>query len=176
MNFHLANLGDVILLFQDEALIKFHPALSRCWNKIGERKEVQTFDNHGKSAIFGSVNPFTGELIHTYGNTINQIFFLEHLNEVKQKYPGKTIIMVLDNCKSHFTKKVQKFLEANNNLFLLFLSPYSPDFNVIERLWQILRKAVTNNFLFQSLGEVKFASTKFLQFLSSDEVKKICAI
>ena len=84
--------------------------------------------------------------------------------------------MVLDNCKSHFTKKVQKFLEANNNLFLLFLSPYSPDFNVIERLWQILRKAVTNNFLFQSLGEVKFASTKFLQFLSSDEVKKICAI
>ena len=81
LNFHLANLGDVILLFQDEALIKFHPALSRCWNKIGERKEVQTFDNHGKSAIFGSVNPFTGELIHTYGNTINQIFFLEHLNE-----------------------------------------------------------------------------------------------
>jgi len=176
LNFHLSNLGEVILLFQDEALIKFHPALSRCWNKIGERKEIQTFDNHGKSAIFGSVNPFTGELVYTYGNTINQIFFLEHLNEVLQKYPGKIIIIVLDNCRSHFTKKVQKFLDSNKNLFLLFLPPYSPDLNVIERLWQILRKAVTNNFLFQSLDEVKTASTKFLQFLSSDEVRKICTI
>lgn len=176
MNFHLAHLGEVILLFEDEALIKFHPALSRCWNKIGERREIQTFDNHGKSAIFGSVNPFTGEVIHTYGTTINQIEFLIHLNEIKQKYPGKIIIMVLDNCKSHFTEKVQKFLDANKNFFLLFLPPYSPDFNVIERLWQILRKAVTNNFLFQSLEEIKIASTKFLQFLSSDEVRKICAI
>lgn len=176
MNFHLAHLGEVILLFQDEALIKFHPALSRCWNKIGERREVQTFDNHGKSTIFGSVNPFSGELIHTYGNTINQVFFLEHLDEIKQKYFGKTIIIVLDNCRSHFTKKVQKFLEVNKNFFLLFLPPYSPDFNVIERLWQVLRKAVTNNFLFQSLEEVKTASTKFLQFLSSDVVRKICAI
>ena len=163
-------------MFEDEALIKFHPELSRRWNKIGERKEIQTFDNHGKSAIFGSVNPFTGELIHTYGNSINQIEFLIHLDEIKQKYPGKTIMIVLDNCKSHFTKKVQKFLDANRNLFLLFLPPYSPDFNVIERLWQILRKAVTNNFLFQSLEEVKIASTKFFQFLPSDEVKKICAI
>lgn len=176
MNFHIANLGDVILLFQDEALIKFHPALSRCWNKIGERKEVQTFDNHGKSAVFGSVNPFTGELIHTYGDTINQIFFLEHLNDIKKNYPDKIIIIVLDNCKSHFTKKVQKFLDANKNFFLLFLPPYSPDFNVIERLWQVLKKAVTNNALFQSLEEVKIAASEFFKFLSTDEVKKICAI
>ena len=176
MNFHLANLGEVILLFEDEALIKFHPALSRCWNKIGERREIQTFDNHGKSAIFGSVNPFTGQVIHTYGKSINQIDFLSHLNEVKMSYPKKNIIYCLDNCKSHFTQKVQKFLEANNNFFFLFLSPYSPDFNVIERLWQILRKAVTNNFLFQNLEEVKIAATKFFEFLPSDEVKKICAI
>ena len=67
-------------------------------------------------------------------------------------------------------------LETNKNFFLLSLPPYSPDFNVIVRLWQVLRKAVTNNFLFQSLEEVKTAATKFFQFLPSDEVRKICAI
>ncbi len=157
-------------------MIKFHPALSRCWNKIGQRREIPTFDNHGKSAIFGSVNPLTGEVIHTHGKSINQNDFLIHLNEIKQKYLGKKIMIVLDNCKSHFTKKVQKFLDSNNNFFFLFLSPYSPEFNVIERLWEVLRKSVTNNSLFQSIEEVKKTASEFFAFLSTDEVRKICAI
>ena len=166
----------MILLFEDEAIIKFHPKLSRIWQRIGERREIPTFDNHGKSTLFGSVNPFTGELISTYGNSINQTVFLAHLNEIKQKYLGKNIIMVLDNCKSHFTMKVQKFLEANNNFFFLFLSPYSPEFNVIERLWQLLRKAVTNNFLFQNLEDVKKAVDEFFSVLTTEEVKILCRI
>ena len=99
-----------------------------------------------------------------------------HLNQLKVDYSGKNLIIVLDNCKSHFTKKVQKFLEANLNVFLLFLPPYSPDLNVIERLWGLIRKRVTNNFLFRSLEEVKEAVGKFLGVLSSDEVKNLCAI
>ena len=176
MNFHLAHLGDVLLFFEDEALVRFHPLLSRTWSRIGERKEVGTADNHGKSAVFGSVNPFSGEVIHTYANSINQVGFLTHLEQLKQKYLDKTMIIVLDNCKSHFTQKVQKFLEANKNFFLLFLPPYSPNLNVIERLWREMRKNITNNFLFQSLEEVKDAVGAYLNVLAPDEVKKICAI
>ncbi len=164
------------MLFEDEALVKFHPQLSRVWSKIGERREIATVDDHGKCAVFGSVNPFSGEVFHTYGNTINQTIFLTHLNQITERYPENCVILVLDNCKSHFTIKVQKFLEANKKLFLLFLPPYSPDFNVIERLWQRIRKSVTNNFLFRNLDEVKLAVSQYLEFVSSDEIKNLCMI
>lgn len=54
LNFHLADLGDVIFLFQDEALIKFHPALSRCWKKSGWKLQYGTNNLKEKKAQIGN--------------------------------------------------------------------------------------------------------------------------
>ena len=172
----MLHLGNTVLLFQDEAIAKMHPTLTKCWSRIGERKEIGTVDNHHKRVIFGSVNPFTGKTTLSFGSSINQHWFLKHLDEVKRSYPGKNIIMCLDNCRSHFTKKVRSFLEKNKNFFFLFLPPYSPDLNLIERLWKLLRMRVTHNFLFKSLEELEKSIKEFFEYLSIDEVKKLCVI
>jgi transposase len=47
---------------------------------------------------------------------------------------GKTIYLVLDNASWHKTKKLNWY-----HIEPLYLPPYSPDFNPIERLWQHLK-------------------------------------
>jgi hypothetical protein len=46
-------------------------------------------------------------------------------------YPRDKSIIVLDNCSIHKTNALQEILEGNRHR-LLFLPPYSPDFNPIE--------------------------------------------
>jgi len=153
-----------------------HPTLTRQWSRKGERRLIPSYDNHEKRVVFGSVNPLTGEHITSFWETINQMGFIEHLNELKNRFSGKNIIVCLDNCKSHFTKKVQKFLEQNNNFFFLFVPPYSPDLNPIERLWQVMKKAVCHNTFFRSLEELENAIKSFFNVITFDEVKLTCAI
>jgi transposase len=46
-------------------------------------------------------------------------------------YPQNNSILVLDNCAIHKSAVLREVVEANGQL-LIFLPPYSPDFNPIE--------------------------------------------
>jgi transposase len=48
--------------------------------------------------------------------------------------------MVLDNAAYNHAKIVKKFAEENN-MVLLYLPPYSPNLNIIERLWKFSKKS-----------------------------------
>jgi len=50
---------------------------------------------------------------------------------------------------------LQPWLKKNRKtLTLLFLPPYSPDFNPIERVWKLTRRLATHNRFFASLDDV----------------------
>jgi len=82
--------------------------------------------------VYGAVEPTTGEsffLELPYLNTINfQIF----LKEFAHHYQNALNIVLLDNGSCHQAKS----LVIPDNVVCLFLPPYSPELNPIERLWQ----------------------------------------
>ncbi|WP_410520671.1 transposase [Candidatus Tisiphia endosymbiont of Dioctria rufipes] len=45
---------------------------------------------------------------------------------------------------THKSKKVKEYL-VNSKIELVFLPPYSPNLNPIERLWKLMHRIVTNN-------------------------------
>ena len=51
----------------------------------------------------------------------------------------------MDNATCHKTKEVKEFCK-NNNITLLFLPPYSPEYNPIERVWSFLKSKVRQRF------------------------------
>jgi transposase len=53
--------------------------------------------------------------------------------------------LLIDNATWHKTIKVKEFCE-NNNITLLFLPPYSPEYNPIERVWSFLKSKVRQRF------------------------------
>jgi transposase len=60
------------------------------------------------------------------------------LNEIPNGY---TVIM--DNARFHRKKELRKI--ARGKVRLLFLPPYSPDYNPIENLWANMKRFLSNN-------------------------------
>lgn len=54
---------------------------------------------------------------------------------------GQTV--VIDNATFHKSKKTEELIE-NAGCFLLFLPPYSPDLNPIEKFWANLKRIIAN--------------------------------
>ncbi|WP_176524826.1 transposase [Bacillus thuringiensis] len=53
---------------------------------------------------------------------------------------------MLDNARYHHAKLLKSFLRENNRrLTLLFLPPYSPNLNMIERVWEVMKENVLAN-------------------------------
>jgi transposase len=64
------------------------------------------------------------------------------LHQLHQANPGKKLIIILDNGPIHKSKKVQVFLKKHGWVELIFLPPYSPEYNPVERFWQWLKNKV----------------------------------
>ncbi len=62
----------------------------------------------------------------------------ELLREIKRRC-RKPVTVVLDNASYHRAKVVRQCAEALD-IELLFLPPYSPNLNLIERVWKLVKK------------------------------------
>lgn len=131
-------------------------------------------------ALFGAVSANTGEIITMDATTFNAETFLLFLNKVvKSKKRGKKIIMILDNARYHHATMIQPWLNKNNNrIQLLFLPPYSPDLNNIERVLKMTRRICTHNRYFATIDELLNVVKRQMKIWSkpNEIFKKLCCI
>lgn len=104
-------------------------------------------------ALFGAVNVFTGKMIYMPSGIFNAETFLTFLKKImKRKSKNKKLLIILDNARYHHAVLLKPFLKKyRNKLHLLFLPPYSPDLNPIERVWKLTRKICTHNQYFPTI-------------------------
>ncbi len=68
------------------------------------------------------------------------------------------MVITLDNARYHHAKMLADFLQNYlMTLSLDFLPPYSPELNMIERVWKLLRKLSTHNQYFANLEDLVLA-------------------
>ena len=70
--------------------------------------------------------------------------------------------VILDNARYHYSKIVKAYLETSR-IKLIFLPSYSPNLNLIERLWKFFKKKVLYNKYYQDVKEFKEACIKFFR-------------
>ncbi|MFN5064051.1 MAG: transposase [Pseudomonadota bacterium] len=66
-----------------------------------------------------------------------------------------------DNARDYRNRKVKAFLETSK-VKKIFLPPYSPNLNLIERLWRFLKKIVLYNRCYERFADFKAAIPKLL--------------
>jgi hypothetical protein len=54
-------------------------------------------------------------------------------------YPGPRSVLVLDNCCIHHSDEVRRLIEEEALCKLVFLPPYSPDYNPIEQAFSAIK-------------------------------------
>jgi transposase len=83
--------------------------------------------------------------------------FATHLRHIGQVYPHGTyprVVMIIDNAPWHSGESVSQALADNPHLEVYRLPSYSPQLNVIERFWKLLRRRATHNRLFDTLADL----------------------
>lgn len=100
--------------------------------------------------IYGAVEPLTGESFFLEMPRLDSDCFQVFLNEFCSGCSDRFIIMLLDNGSIHKAKK----LVIGDNVGFLFLPPYSPELNPIERLWQDIKGRI-GFWLYETLEGLK---------------------
>ena len=136
-----------MVVFEDEASLSNTATVSYKWGQRGRQPKVrQKQRKRERNTLFGCVEPATGvatTMVALRGNTRS---FFQFLLLVTRQYPGRKVIMVLDNVMYHHAKRLRPILERySSRIALVFLPPYSPDLNPMERIWWYMRKKITHN-------------------------------
>lgn len=125
------------VFFGDEAGFEGDPRPRAKWVKRGSRPTQGYYGGHIRQNVVGAVNPATGQLISLIvPHCDTEVFqlFLDVMAHEAPASPGMKVILVLDNACWHKTKSLNW-----HHIQPVYLPPYSPDFNPIERLWQHLK-------------------------------------
>lgn len=90
--------------------------------------------------MLGAINAVTHELIMvTNDSYINAHSVCDLLRQIAAKNFAVPVTLILDNARYQKCRLVMD-LAASLNIELLFLPSYSPNLNLIERLWKFVKK------------------------------------
>jgi len=125
------------------------------WSEKGRQPRInQKQRKRERKTLFGCIDPDTGIVITSKADRGNTGSFFSFLIKVVKMYPSRKIIMVLDNVPYHHAKRIKPVLERyKHRIELIYLPPYSPDLNPIERVWWYMRKKITHNRYIQNLED-----------------------
>ena len=73
---------------------------------------------------------------------------------------AETIYIIVDNARYYRSRLLNEYIEGTK-IKLIFLPPYSPNLNLIERYWKFFKKTVMNNHYYETFEEFKQACKRF---------------
>jgi len=151
-----------VILFEDEASLSNTATVGYAWAEKGKQPLIPMKQRQKERlTLFGSVNVIDGEVMVKMAEQGNAQTFKRYLKYLLGHFRDKKILMILDNVRYHHAKRLKSFLERFvNRLELVFLPPYSPDFNPMERVWWYMRKSITHNRACHTMKERKIAFWK----------------
>lgn len=142
----------------------------RRWARKGVRPSAIVRPGYQNFYVYSAVNPLTGQevsLFLPWVNTEMMNLFLAHLG---QALGHQSCLLIMDQAGWH----VSKDLKPPPNIEPVFLPPYSPELNPVERLWQWLKRHSLRNRCHQDLEAIMDAVQDCLQSTSPDFLKSIC--
>ena len=109
-----------------------------------------------KPIIFKNTTKYKANAFGFYAlNGVSVIDFKDHskkedvcdfFREICFHNPGKEIILVLDNFRSHRARDSVEYAEKCG-IKLIFLPPYSPNLNPIEFIWKSIKRIISKSFI-----------------------------
>jgi transposase len=129
------------LLFCDAAHFVLQPFVCFLWSAV--RVFLKGAAGRNRINVLGAVDAITKEVTTLINDTyITADTLVAFLKQLREKYnDGKAIAIVLDNARYQHCFVV-KAMAASLGIHLLFLPPYSPNLNIIERLWKFTKKQI----------------------------------
>lgn len=142
-----ASIGERKVFFVDAAHFVLGSFLGMIW--CFSRIFIKSGCGRQRYNVLGALDSHSKEVITIRSkDNINSYSVCELIDKIKSHNQDEKITLVMDNAKYQRCKKVTDYA-ITRDIELLFLPPYSPNLNLIERLWKHLKKRALRNQHFQ---------------------------
>jgi transposase len=149
--------------FVDAAHFVFAPFLGSLW--CAARLFVRAASGRKRYNVLGALDAVSHRLIRvTNHEYINAESVCALLRSVAEAAAGRPITLVLDNARYQKCALVQG-LAASLGIELLYLPSYSPNLNLIERLWRFVRKEALDSTFYEDFAHFTDAIDRCLDGL-----------
>lgn len=115
------------------------------WIKKGVRKEIPTNGSQKRMNIFGALDLEDMAVHKQEYASLDTEALINFLTYLLASLPGFVLHIILDQAGYHTNPVVAAWVAQQPRIQLHFLPAYSPNLNVIERLWKILHEHTVNN-------------------------------
>ena len=152
------------VFYADEADLHLNPRIGYTYIRRGHQPLLLTPGQNEKRYVAGALNARTGSLTYVLAERKNSGLFVALVEALRLRYRRSTVLhLILDNCIIHKSRQTLRHLaRLAGRVVLHFLPPYSPEANVIERLWKQLHDHVTRNHQHPTMASLLEAVEAFL--------------
>lgn len=159
------------LYFIDSTHPTHNTTLSYGWILKGKKNDKFIKTNSGRDRLnLNGALRFNDKIaIVLDEKTINKEATIHLLETIKHKQKTGKVYIILDNASYHHAKLVKRWIFHHPRFKLLFLPAYSPNLNLIERLWRLFHQKITYNHYFETLDEFKTQTFDFFKNLNRYE-------
>jgi transposase len=165
-----ANLAENDKIYFMDGVHPQHNSLAHYgWIKKGETKCLKTNNGRQRININGALNLQSQEVIIVEDETINSQTVIKTLKLMLSYQAAGIIHVISDNAKYYHSQIVKNFLKEHPRIQFVFLPPYSPNLNIIERLWHILKKNTVYNKFYEKFSDFR---EQILDFFSNQVWKR----
>jgi len=158
--------GQAVVYFADAAHPTHHTRSTRVWPRSGQPRPLPTVSGRervNRNAALNAHCPTQGHLHET--DCVNAQSTKALYEQLLAAHPaGQPIYVVCDNARYDRNKALTAWLQ-NKPLGQVFLPPYSPNLNLIERLWKFLRQKIITPCFYRTKGAFRQAVLGFFSRL-----------
>lgn len=149
------------IYFMDSVHPQYQARARYGWIKRGTEKTLPTNSGWKRKHIIGAIDISNLDVVQADKPKVNGEYIIEFLEKLEANTEGKDkVYLICDNAGYHKSKIVKEHLK-NSKIELIYLPPYSPNLNPIERLWKFMHSKTTINRYYENFE--KF-SEKIEQF------------
>jgi len=151
------------IYFADATHPQHNSVPSYGWIKKGQEKELKANCGRQRLNINGAINIETFESTTGFYDTINAQATIDLFTKIEAKHPdADAIYIIVDNARYYRSSLLKEHIKGTK-IKLIFLPPYSPNLNLIERYWKFFKKKILNNRYYETFEEFKLACKSFFR-------------
>lgn len=149
------------------------------WIEKGTQRLQPTLSGRDRvniNAVINAKDPI--EVIIEECKTVNAQTTKALYQKIIEANPDKkNIYIISDNARYYRNKELMAWIE-NTPVKPIFLPPYSPNLNLIERLWKFMRKKIINTKFYRTKEEFRQAILKFFKNINQykDELSSLMTL
>lgn len=146
---------NALIIFSDEVFFRQDTTLHQTWARRGEQPQIPTTGQRNTQKFFGALNLYEAKLTYQKAKVLNTDTYISFLEYLLKTYSDYKLYIIHDNAKYHKNDYINDwFLENSRDLESCLLPPYSPELNVIEKIWMYVRFNYTHNHYFATRNEL----------------------